>query len=260
MTAQALVEDSASELSTLFGCGFALPTDEFRTVFTNFPGANCTPQRAPTGEFFSTISLYRAGKKEAEFAMRRCNESGVLHADIDDVASLKGENLDGILVMEHRHPEQIPLDMYMFHTHRKTGIYVSYPIATYMGNKIYGGAPGQVLQMENTLFWPGVISNDHSESCVAVLNPYNVNLSYQFTIFGRAGKRAQSEVFRTKSLSYAHHRVEELFPDICHSSEQDGRISLCIAGQYKLICYFMLRNRRTGTYSTIDHMHTYCIV
>jgi hypothetical protein len=250
-----LVEDLNE---TLFTCGIVLPSDEYKTTFSNFPGSNCTPSRKLHGSFYSTLSYYSNGKKYGEISVRKCNENGFLEAECDDLADIIGQKLDGILVMETRHPTNVPLDMYMFHTHRKTGIYVSYPIATFMGNRI--GQTGHLQQMENTLFWPGLISNKHSESCVTVMNPYSVNMSYQFSIYLQSGERIQSGVFKTKSLSYSTYHMDEVFPVIKELPLQDGKISLCISGQYKLVCYFMIRNRITGTYSTIDHFHTYCLV
>jgi hypothetical protein len=245
------------QMSTLFSCALALPIHNYTTTFTNFPGTNCISNWGMRGDFFTTLNLYQNGLRVAEVAVRHCNETGCLHADLGELAPFIDENKAGILLLQTCHTKDIPLDMYMFHTHHRTGSYVSYPVATYMGDQIY--TVGHSLHLENTLFWPGIISNEHSESLIAVLNPYHVNMSYQFSIYLPDGTRRQSEVLKTSPFSHTLYSLEDVFPELKENASQNGTISFCIAGQYKLVSYFMIRNRATGIYSTIDHLHQYCL-
>jgi len=127
----------------------------------------------------------------------------------------------------------------------------------FVGDVLYPTTHTQ--QLENTLFWPGLLPNKHMLMSVAVANPFPLVMGYQVHLFRADGTKEQSEVFRLKTCTMAIHSLEELFPEGMAAVGPDGRSAVCVAAQYKLIAYMVVRDRATGIISTLDHMHTYCL-
>lgn len=258
MDLQSSLEFDPSTLSVLRFAGFLLPTEEYRTMVVNFPGTNCVHQFAERGNFFHTYHLYENGKHTVSGHSYHCSESGEIEFNFDDLAQAAGRALSGVIIAEFHHTKEVPAELYLSHIHAKLGSYMAYPALPFMGDTIYTDIHAQ--QLENTLFWPGMINSKEVELWIAVVNPYKVSFSYQLSIFLPTGERVQSDSYRITPYTCKFQRIKDEFPIATELSESGAAsASLCIAAQYKLVAYVIFRDVRTGVYTAIDHLHRYCL-
>ena len=237
---------------------FLLPTKEYRTILTNFPGTNCASSFGDKGNFFLKHKLYSGGKLVYEYSSYCLDQDGYLEGNLDDMTSFLGENVDGILITEYHHAKSIPVELYFSHIHRESGAYLAYPASIYMGEVLFPDV--HAFELENTLFWPGLSNLKQNEISVVVLNPYHTSFLYQTSLFMPDGSKSQTKVLKIPPYSHRVLKVEELFPkEHKEIEEKDGQSSLCVAAQYKVLCYVLFKNRDTGVITSIDHLHRYCL-
>jgi hypothetical protein len=234
-----------------------LPVDQYATVLNLFPGNNAHPPWGTHGSFFFSAMLYVQGHPAGRLHSPCVSERGNIRVNFDELTELLPAPAQSLGVVELNHARNIPIEVYLSHIHRQTGVYVAYPAMAFVGDQLYPTVHTQ--QLENTLFWPGLMTTEHTESCVAVLNPYEVTMGFQVHLLRGDGQRNQSQLLRLKPFETAMLAVEELFPGTTESGANEEKTSVCVAAQYKLIAYMVLRDRATGIITTIDHLHTYCL-
>jgi hypothetical protein len=238
---------------------FLLPSRDYTTVVTNFPGVNCYTRWESKGDFFMSMRLYQAGQKVAELHSVHVNQDGCININLDQLTRFYDADLNGLVLTTYYKTKTIPVELYIAHTHKATGAYIAYPAANYMGDIIYTGVHAE--QLENTLFWPGLVTAPHAQASVVVMNPYKLAFSYQVSLYLPDTQRVQTEVFKIKPYSVRNQSLEELFPDVYPTLlDSPGQCSLCVAAQYKVLSFMMIKDRASGIMTTIDHLHSYCLV
>jgi len=258
MGSQPLVTYDSSEMAMYNLASFVLPTDEYSTVITNFPGAMAHKPWGEHGTFFMSCTFYQGGKKVADIHSDCCNEEGFIHLNFDDVAACLDKKLDGIMVTQFLHTKTISPNLYLAHIHKKTGAYVAYPSAGFAGEQLHPNTHAR--ELENTLFWPGLVSNNVTETKVVIINPYKVSFGYQLSLFLNDTHRVQTTSHKIKPFTATIHSIDETFPDYADQiAASGGDCSLCVAGQYKVVAYMMFQNRKSNIITTIDHLHRYCL-
>lgn len=236
-----------------------LPSKEYTTSIVNFPGNNCIPEWGTRGNFIASFNAWVDGKELGSVHTPQINESGSLEFDLDDIISSANQTKPGLVLIQYWHAATIPVEIYASHVHRKTGAYVAYPGLMYIGDKIYVNVHSE--QLENSLFWPGVMIDEKTTLSLAILNPYKSSFGYQISLFLPDGSRIQTGVDRLKPLSSKILAVEELFPNhIQQIIDARGTASICITAQYKLLAYGIVTNRASGIITTLDHLHLYTMV
>lgn len=247
-------------ISPLNFASIMLPAGEYSTIMTNFPQGNCNKSWGEKADFFISCNVYQNGKKLGTLHGRHCDQDhGYTQFNFDDLMQFENKPSMGLIHTQFYHTTHIPVEIYFAHIHRKTGQYLAYPGLAFMGDEIY--LETHTTQLENTLFWPGVLAHENNEVSMIVLNPYKLSYSYQLSLYHPNGAREQTQVFKVKPLSTRAHIIQECFPQTYLSIIKDpANYSLCIAAQYKVVAYVALRNLQTNCYTTIDHLHTYTMV
>lgn len=248
-----------TKVDEFFFAGLLLDSKEFTSKITVFPGTNClNAWGGLDGDFFISSILYVKGKRIGEIHSQHCDASGHIELDFDEFTSIYPGGVTGLILSSFHHSENIPVEMYAAHIHKATDTYVSYPSLPFMGDTLYPVT--HQTQLENTLFWPGIPENEKCESLVFILNPYKLSFSYQLSLFLANGERRTSQPFKVKPFQFSSHSVREVFQltdeDIL---KHQGQLSLCVAAQYKVVAYTMVRDRESKAITTIDHFHSYCL-
>lgn len=246
-------------MSMLRFASYLLPTDQYSTVMVNFPGTNCIPHFQSHGDFYHSFQFWVEGKKVADLHGPHCTDQGMVELHFDDVLKGVGEGLSGVVITEFYHSSKVPAEIYFAHFHKKTGQYLSYPGLPFQGDELYPEVHAN--QLENTLFWPGLTTNKNIGFSVMVLNPYNLAFSYQISLYRPNGERVQSEVLKLKRRRAKIHALEDLFPEYVEEVRANqGRSALCVAAQYKIVVYGLIRDVRSGVITAVDHFHNYCLI
>lgn len=246
-------------LDTLTLACLLLPSQDYSTVLTNFPNAYAVGAAGRQGYFEILARVFVGGKLIAEYNARPSREHGFIQLNLDQVSMLYDKSITGMLVMEYKHPRDIPIDLYAAHVHRLSGSYVAYPTLSFMGD-----ANGDWIyqqELDNALFWPGIALSDRASMDVAMLNPYSVSYGYQLSLFLPDGQRWQTGALRIRPLTVEYLKINDLFPgaiEIIRGS--GGRCSLCITGQHRLLCYSLITDVDSGIITTLDHFHRYTTV
>lgn len=240
-------------------CLYLPPYNEYRVKVANFPGANANKAWGMDGKFFTSSDVYVEGKKVARMHTECVDESGYVSVDLTEVASLIDPDQSALVIVGMCHDLKIPAETYASYYHCQTGSYISFPVAGFIGDQIY--TESHADRLENTMFWPGIVSNEHSESCIIVTNPFDVNFSYQLTLFAPDGSKQQSEVLRLKRHQFKIHSIEEVFAEFLQQCDYPSDVcSLCVSAQYKVISYFGIRDRQNKFFTTLDHLHPFILV
>ena len=258
MEQQSSINYNPQDLTREYCAAMVLPSDEFSTTLCNFPGSNCFKEWDVRGDFFVSCTIYHKGKRIGTAHTRHCDESGYIEVDFEELLQFSNDPVSGLLLIELCHSKRVPVDLYTSHVHRKTGTYVAYPSGAFIGDKIYTDTHAR--EMENTLFWPGVVYDTNSEMCLVVMNPYKMSFFYELSFFRPDGSKQKSKVLRVAPFCYKIHPLVEIFPEIKSlSSNELSQCSICVGAQYKLRALVIIRHQETGAYTTMDHLHTYCI-
>lgn len=235
--------------------GFLVPpSEDYVTQLISFPGTNAHEPWGLHGSFRLGARLYSKGAEVAVVDALTCDERGSLRLDFETPlkAMHRGFSGFGILLLES--DGSIPVEIYLSHIHRKTGVYFAYPALMFMGDLLYPHA--HIEQMENSMFWPGFPMSRQMEFRLVVLNPNSVPMSFEITLWHNQGGRHLDEVRRVGPYDSAWFSLDELAPAAWSSLPEAG-CSLCVTAQYKLLAYMVLVNRRTGILSSADHLHPY---
>lgn len=232
-------------------------TDEYSTLINLFPGINAHPPWGTHGVFFLSITLFSHGNEVGKIHSGLVSEGGNIRVDFDDLTHLFGSPEYGLCIMDLHRASDIPVDLYLAHVHRRTGVYVAYPALAYVGSQLYPTV--HTDQLENTLFWPGLLVAPNMQACVAVMNPYSVPMGFQIHLYLPDGRREQTELMRLRPYSAGVFPLEELFFGLSRLIGSEGRSSVCVSAQYKVIAYIMMREAGTGIITMLDHLHNYCL-
>lgn len=248
------------ERTNIFKMGLYLPPyRECRTRVATFPSQNAYDFWGERGSFFTSSEVFVDGKSIAKIHTECVNEEGYVLVDLEEVSSLIDDDKPGMVIVEMNHDKKIPMETYATYQHRGTGSITSFPVAMFIGDIIYVEAHAE--QLENTMFWPGIISDDQSESCIVVLNPFKVNYNYQLSLYTPDGIRHQSEVLRLKRNQFAIHNIEDIFPSqVKGMGAASQKFTFCVSAQYKVVSYFGIRDRKNGIFTTLDHLHPFILV
>lgn len=230
----------------------------FTTRVTLFPGSYATPTFQTWGDFFITFSIYREGKLLGRIHSEQCTTEGVVEVDLDRLTDLYDSDTSLFVHAAYSHTNEVPVELYFSHVHRETGVYISYPALAFMGDLNFPRVHRE--QLENTLFWPGVCIEEGVEASIVVLNPYRMRFGFQASLFLPGGKRQQTPIRHIGSHRLQILSLEELFPGSEETIRTNqGRCAICVAAQHKVAAYSMLRSKKSGAATVIDHFHTYCL-
>jgi hypothetical protein len=255
------LEENPCDLYTLSRLQFAslIPKiDDYVTLLNLFPGNNAHAPWGTTGWFFLEVTVYVDSKPVGKIRSKCINEKGNIRLNFDEMVHSLPPKSQGICVIDLHHAKEIPVEVYLSHVHRESEVYVAYPALSFAGDQIYPKSHTQ--QLENTLFWPGITASKYVQPCISVINPYSVGMNFQIHLLGGNGSKEQTKVLHLKPYSTKTYSLEMLFPhQKTNLFDADLKTSLCVAAQYKVIAYMVLRDRDTGIISTIDHLHVYCL-
>ena len=242
---------AAASVSSLFLGSLLLPTDEYDTSVVIFPGSNASPTYQMEARFGASAEIFQRGLRVGAVHSEWCDEEGSVTIPLSVIGNLRGQSVQGLVRFRLDETATIPVDVYLASVHRQTGTYVSYPALPFIGDKVYPDHHVQFL--ENTNFWPAVVSDETTETFVVVMNGYDEPFSLQVHLFSPDGVRYQS-----KQIKVSAHTVREI--SIAEHFSHLGTVhgySLCVASQFKHISYVGLKEKKTGIVTCIDHTHNY---
>jgi len=239
--------------------GFLLPSDKYHTLVNNFPATHCNWHWDLKGHFFLSYTVYQDAKRVAGFHSECVSESGFFDINLAEMLSFYDEQLEGLVVIEYYHPKTIPPDLYFSHIHKHSQSYSAYPALPFAGDVVHDPQI-RVDQLENALFWPGVINNEAIKTSVKVVNPYKIPFQYQVSLYRNNHVRVQTGVLKVNRRSVATHSIDELFPQYCDElASSKGDFSVCVSSQFKVLAYAQIESRKLGIVTTIDHFHRFCM-
>ena len=236
-----------------YGC--LIPS--FQDYFTQlmiFPGSNAHDPWGTHGTFRLGGHVFSKGNPATEIPPRSCTERDHLQLDFEAPLKAVGKNVDGFGVLVMEATGGIPVEIYLSHIHRKSGVYFAYPALMFMGDVLYPHA--HIEQMENSMFWPGFPSSDSTEFRLVLLNPFDVPMSAEITVWHNQHGRHTAGVRRVSPHDCLWTSVDEIMPPGWQSGG-DGAASLGVTAQFKLLAYMVSVSRRTGIITSIDHLHPY---
>jgi hypothetical protein len=249
----------AESLAVLDFAAFLLPRRDYSTIMTVFPGALALDNWSHHGDFFISFDVYGEGKKLGQIHTKHCDENGYLQIDFQELTRLYDPNLTGLLIGHYHHHQRVPIEMYFSHIHLKSGTYLAYPASVFIGNKLFAHVYAE--QLDNTLFWPGVSVHENFETGIMIANPFQVPLSFQMSLFVSGSERLQSKIFKVRPYRFETYLLEDVFPGSSEIIKQNqGKCGICVAAQYKVVAYVVIRHRESGAYTTMDHLHTYGLI
>ena len=251
------VPDEAN-LNTVLLAGYLPSTKEYSTEIRQYPGNNAHAPWGSHGIFNFEIKFYENGLQVASAHSPTCDEKGFLHMDLGAVAEQCGHPMKGMFVIEFHHTKDIPVELYAFHIHKSTGTYVSCNVSPFIGDILYPTVHSD--QMENTIFWPGLVAGTDNETHIVVVNPYDVSMGFQVHLIGDGGVRERTKIQHLKAKYGEEFPLAGFFPDLEEKIRAtNGKLALCISAQYKLVAYVMFKNRGSQIMSMVDHLHTFCL-
>lgn len=253
-----LIPDPA-RMSLMMQAGFLPPTDKYSTFIHLFPGNNAHKPWGETGHFYIEAVVYVNGKETGRVKSEVCDEKGNLRVELNQVTEVGGKPAKGMFIVHYHHDKDIPIEVYAFHVHKETGTYVSCNVTPYIGDKLFPDV--HTTQMENTLFWPGVIADEDNDPVAVVVNPYDDSMGLQIHLISPVGAIVRSNMLRVRAKGCEEFPLCQLFEDqAADMRKHNGKYSYCVSSQYKLITYFLLRNRTHKVISLMDHLHNFCLV
>lgn len=245
-------------MSVLMQAGYLPSTEEYSTVIRHYPGNNAHPPWGTAGRFRFGITIFENGEPVSSGATAECDEKGFLYMDVGEVAERCGHAVKGMFIVEYHHAKDIPVELYAFHIHKPSGTYVACNISAFIGDRLYPSSHSD--QMENTLFWPGMVADTDNEPYVVVVNPYDARMGFQVHLIGAKGSRTSTGMLHLKPKLAGEYRVAELFEGVEEEIRgSNGRLSICVSSQYKLVAYVMFKTRVSQVMSMMDHLHTFCL-
>ena len=233
-----------------------LPTEEYSTSLSIFPGTCAYPWFNLEGEFGMTVSVFNSNSTPTVYRSEYCNEQGNIRVELDSLGIEKAPGLFRYVLIELSQTQKIPVDIYLSAVHRETGVYISYPGLVFIGDQIFSDLHSNHL--ENTTFWPGLVSAGDAEVCTAILNPYNEPFFYQIHMIHGDGVRLQSKSFKIAKKSCSFKSLKDVFGS--DFLNLPPATSICITSQFKHVGYVAFRDTKAGIFTSLDHTHTYQMV
>lgn len=245
--------DAAPSARLHYGC--LIPSfEDYFTQLMIFPGSNAHEPWGLHGTFKLGGSVYSKGNPPAVIPPQSCTERDHLKLDFETPLKAVGRNVDGFGVLSMEATGGIPVEIYLSHIHRKTGVYFAYPALMFMGDLLYPHA--HIEMLENSMFWPGFPSLEDTEFRLVALNPFDVPMAVEVTLWHNQNGRHDAGVRRISAHECLWISVDELLPAGWRTGG-DGAASLGVTAQFKLLAYMVAVNRRTGIITSADHLHPY---
>ena len=245
-------------MNTVLLAGFLPSTRDYATMIRVYPGNNAHAPWGSHGHFNFGIKIYENGLLVASAQSPTCDEKGFLYMDIGEVAEQCGRPVKGMFVVEFHHAKEIPVELYAFHIHKPTGTYVACKVSPFIGDILYPTVHSD--QLENTIFWPGLVAGTDNEAHIVVVNPFDVSMGFQVHLIGEGGVRERTKMQHLKPKFGEEYPLAGFFPDLEDVIRlTNGRLSLCISAQYKIVAYVMFKSRVSQVMSMMDHLHTFCL-
>ncbi len=245
-------------MSVIMQAAFLPSTDQYSTVIRHFPGNNAHAPWGLHGSFFFEVKIFENGKLVGTGRSAVCDETGSLEMNVGEVAERCGHAVKGMFVVEYHHAKDIPIELYVFYIHKSSGTYLACNAGMFAGDMLYPRVHTE--QMENTLFWPGMLTNTENEMRLLIINPYHVKMGFQIHVFGKG------EVLDRSKMIHLMPKHAQDFPvfNPYNNSEHDitdvsEDISFCVSSQYKLVAYVMFKSRKSQIMTMLDHMHNFCL-
>lgn len=258
MDSQPSLDLDPAATSILFLGGHLPPTDQYATFIHLFPGNNAHAPWGTRGRFRFEATIFVEGKEVGKVRSPVCDESGNIRVELNAAAESGGGPVKGMFLVEYHHAKEIPVEVYAFHIHKATGTYVSCNITPFIGDKLFPEVHSS--QMENSVFWPGIVADEDNEPMAVVVNPYDVSMGFQIHLVAPSGPAARTGTLRLKGKTSEEFPLCRLFEDFERDiRRRNGEYSFCVSSQYKLIAYFMLRNRTHKVIAMMDHLHNFCL-
>jgi hypothetical protein len=239
-----------------YGC-LIPPSVDYFTQLILFPGSNAHKPWGLRGRFSLGGSVFVKGNEAAVIAPQACDERGHLELDFEAPLRAAGQNVEGIGVLALESAGGIPVEIYLSHIHRKTGVYFAYPALMFMGDTLYPYF--HVSQLENSMFWPGFPSGPDTEFRLMVLNPYKVPMSAEITLWHNRKGRHSVGVRRISPHDRLCLSMDDAMP-AGWRADGDSAVSLGVTTQFKIMAYMVTVNRRTGIITSADHLHPYQVL
>lgn len=257
MDGQPFMNSHPAEMSLLMQAGYLPPTDQYSTFLHLFPGNNAHAPWGTAGRFRVEVYVFVNGKEAGRIESGECDEKGNLRVEISPAVA-GSEAAKGMFIVHYHHAKDIPVEVYAFHVHKATGTYVSCNITPFIGDKLFPEVHGN--QMENTVFWPGIIADEENDPVAVVVNPYDETMGFQIHLIAPEGIAARSDLLRLKAKSAEEIPLCRIFDGLAGEiRKRNGKYSYCVSSQYKTLAYFMLRNRTHDVIAMMDHLHTFCL-
>jgi hypothetical protein len=259
MDSKSSLTKPAEGMSIMLLAGFLPMTGEYSTFLRLYPGNNAHAPWGTHGTFYFSVKVYEDGKQISSGESTTCDEKGWLHMDLSEVAEKSGHPVRGMFIMDFHHAKDIPVEVYAFHVHKLTGTYIACNVTPFIGDELYPAVHSN--QMENTLFWPGMIAGTDNEVHIVVLNPFDLKMGFQIHLIEEGGVRMRTGMMHLKPKQVGEFPLFSLF----NNREDEimalnGRLSICVSSQYKLVAYIMFKSRGQKVMSMVDHLHTFCLV
>ncbi|MDB5104284.1 MAG: hypothetical protein JWP91_1973 [Fibrobacteres bacterium] len=252
-----MIPDPESMSMVMLG-GYLPPTDQYSTFIHLFPGNNAHAPWGTSGHFHFEVTVYVGGKETGRIASPICDEKGNIRVELNPAAEGPGKAVKGMFVVHSHHAREIPVEVYAFHIHKATGTYVSCNITPFIGDQLYPAVHSD--QMENTLFWPGIIADQDNDPYSILVNPYDVAMGYQIHLITPEGETVHGESLKLRPKQSIEHSICGMFERYeADIRKRNGRYSFCVSSQYKLVTYFMLKNKPHQVIAMMDHLHNFCL-
>lgn len=243
------------EIQKLWYAGLFPGSADYFTQLIIFPGSNAHVPWAEEGTFTLSGRIHCGAKQQIEVAAKQCTAEGHLSLDFESPVKSSGvKDARGIVVLELERTTNVPVEIYLSHIHRKTGVYFAYPALAFMGDVLYPG--NHVDRMENAMFWPGFSSWKDVGYYLVVVNPYRTQMSVEIVLWSNDHGRHLAPVCKIPGGDAKWLPLEELMPEGWREGAPEAA-SLCVTGQFKLVAYMVMYHRRTGVISSADHLHPY---
>lgn len=247
------VSDATSSATIHYGC--LIPSSkEYFTQLMIFPGSNARKPWGSHGVFTLSGNVYSKDQSPTPIAAQSCTEEGHLKLDFESPLKATGRDVNGFGVLALESKGGIPVEIYLSHIHRKTGVYFAYPALMFMGDLLYPHA--HVERLENSMFWPGFTSWQDTEFRLVLLNPFGLPMAVEINLWHNKHGRHAVGVRRVSAHDCLWISLDDVMP-ASWPEDGDGAVSLGATAQFKLLAYMVMVNRKTGIISSVDHLHPY---
>lgn len=248
-----MTDETASSARIHYGCLIPSVADYF-TQLMIFPGSNARKPWGLHGAFTLGGTVFTKGNPETVIATRSCTEEEHLKLDFETPLKALGKDASGFGVLALDSAGGIPVEIYLSHIHRKTGVYFAYPALMFMGDLLYPHA--HIERLENSMFWPGFPAWEDTEFKLVMMNPFDLPMAAEITLWNNREGKHHVGVRRVSPRECLWVSMDEIMP-AAWQVQNDPACSLGVTAQFKLLAYMVMINRRTGIITSADHLHPY---